>query len=149
MGCRRGKKGVVSVEALADSKAAHSYRHVPALARSLVDAQRAPSPLPEVALPDSCVEAKRYPLAVRRTLGALLHEEAAIRTRSLSSSAEEYILVHPVQEPGVVESASTCASDERNSLQDSSIRRRQRQGTAPVPPIVSRQQRNRRLSSSI
>jgi len=77
---------VVSVEALADSKSAHPYRHVPALARSLAEMQGATSPLPAGALPDSCVEAKRYPLAVRQALGALLHEEAAIRTSSLSSS---------------------------------------------------------------
>jgi hypothetical protein len=134
---------------LADAQAAHPYRQVPALARSLVVPQGATSTLPKGALPDSCIEVKRSPLAVRRKLGALLHEEAAIRTSSLPSSAEEYILVRPVQKPEVVESASTCASDERNSLQDSSIRRRQRQGTAPVSPIVSRQRRSRRLSSSI
>jgi hypothetical protein len=45
-----------------------------------------------------CEEAKRYPLAGRRLLNALFHEETAIRANFLSSSAEEYILVHPVRE---------------------------------------------------
>jgi len=42
-----------------------------------------------------CQEAKRYSLAGRRLLNALFHEETAIRANFLSSSAEEYVLVHP------------------------------------------------------
>lgn len=52
------------------------------------------------ALHDSCVEAKHYLLAVRRALGALLHKEAVIQMTSLSSSAEDYILVHSVRTRG-------------------------------------------------
>ena len=71
-------------------------------------------------MPNMCEEAKRYPLAGRRLLNALFHEETAIRVNFLSSSAEEYILVHPVRESGDIESALTCASV-RNPLQSTTL----------------------------
>lgn len=110
MGCGRGKKGVISVEASAASKAAHLYRYVPALARSPPDTQGATSPLPGDELPDSCVEAKRYPrLSAGRWARSSTSKTLFGRTRS-RPAPKIYVLVHLVQEPRVVESASTCAS---------------------------------------